>query len=323
LLYLGENQMLQATPPEAGQAAYTYHPVVGITGGLWSGGIGFGLPGDQRVDEAHSLVYTSAPLEEALSIIGWPRAVLHVASSATVMGFAVSLSDVAPDGSSHLVAKGMLNGTRRRSLTDPEPLTPGEIYELEIQIDCTAWQFAKGHAIRLSIASADWPNVWPTPEVGVNQVYRGEARPSRLVLPVVPAEGSATPPAFLPTRMNVQRFAEAVYPPTWEVIFDLLSGRARMQIASMRDYRVNDTTLIRRENSVTCTVDPRHPEAASAHGRAVHQIVRPNSTLRGTSDLLVQATASEFHVTIDLNLYLNEAPHFSRRWTVSAPRVLL
>ena len=33
----------------------TYHPTVGLAAGLWSGGIQFGLPGDQRPDEALSL----------------------------------------------------------------------------------------------------------------------------------------------------------------------------------------------------------------------------------------------------------------------------
>jgi predicted acyl esterase len=322
-LYLCDHHRLEPDLGAAGQATYAYNPTVGITAGLWSGGLGFGLPADQRLDEAHSLVFTSAPLADDLTILGWAHAMLHVASTASVMGFAVSLSDVAPDGSSHLVAKGMLNGARRNSLIDPAPMAPGEIYELQIQIDCTAWKFARGHAIRLSIASADWPNVWPTPEPGENQVYWGGVRPSRLILPVVPAQGSADPPAFLPSRMNVQRMVEAIHPPTWEVTYELASGRVRATIVAVREHRLNETTLIQRENGVICMVDPANPAAASAKGRAVHTIIRPNMTLRGTSDILVQATASEFHVTIDLNLYLNGALHFNKQWSASLPRVLL
>src|SRR5207245_2913659 len=120
-------------------------------------------PGDQRPDEALSLVYTSPPIEEELLVLGRPRAVLHVSSTASVIGFAASLADVAPDGASHLVVKGMLNATRRRSLVDPEPLVPGEVYELELDLDATAWLFEPGHRVRLAVANADWPNVWPTP----------------------------------------------------------------------------------------------------------------------------------------------------------------
>ena len=117
-------------------------PPSACTAGLWSGGHPLRPARRPAADEALSLLYTSPPLEQDVHVVGRPRAELHVASTATVIGFAVSLSDVAPDGTSHLVAKGMLNATRRRSLTDPEPLAPGEIYGLAIEIDTTGWVFA-------------------------------------------------------------------------------------------------------------------------------------------------------------------------------------
>src|SRR5207247_385478 len=106
------------------------------------------------------------PIGEEIVIAGRPLAVVHVTSSATVMGFAVTLADVAPDGTSHLVAKGMLNATRRESLRKPKPIIPGELMELDLDLDTTAWRFPVGHRIQVAVASADWPNVWPTPELG-------------------------------------------------------------------------------------------------------------------------------------------------------------
>src|SRR5439155_11105701 len=197
-LYLAEGEALAEEPGADGVDAYEYNPAVGTTAGLWSGGIQFGLPGDQRPDETFSLVYTSAALEADLVVVGRPRMVLHVTSSATTMGFAVSVADVAPGGTSHLVSKGMLNGTRRESLSEPKPIVPGEVMELLVELDATGWRFPRGHRIRVAIAGADWPNVWPTPEKGTNEAYRGPRRQSRLVLPVVPPEGAAIPPAFEP-----------------------------------------------------------------------------------------------------------------------------
>ena len=169
-----------------GYEEYEYRPSVGIAGGLWSAGVPFGLPGDQRVDEIHAANYTSAPLDEPLEIIGMGKAVLHVSSTAPVMALVARLSDVAPDGTSAQVTIGVLNGTRRNSLTDPEPMEPGEVYELHVDLDATAWRFARGHRIRLSISSADFPNLWPTPYNGTNRVYRDSGRVSYLELPVVP-----------------------------------------------------------------------------------------------------------------------------------------
>jgi putative CocE/NonD family hydrolase len=322
-LYLGQDGALTASAGAEGQAEYAYHPTVGVAAGLWSGGFRFGLPGDQRPDEAYSLNYTTPPLDEDLHLLGWAHAILHVASTATVMGFCASLSDVAPDGTSHLVAKGMLNGTRRKSLVTPEPMELGEVYELDIQIDCAGWIFEKGHRLRLSVASADWPNVWPTPQPGRNTVYHGQGRPSRLVLPVVPPQGSAAAPEFEPSPANLQRFSDAVQPPVWQVIQDVLTGRVTSDVHSVMEYRVDDTTVIRRDNQVVSQVDPKDPAHASAKGRSAQYIIRPNHTVYCCSDLMIQATASHFHITIDLDVRVNDAPHFSKRWVESIPRQLL
>jgi putative CocE/NonD family hydrolase len=322
-LYLAEAGLLAERPGTDGSDAFEYLATVGTTGGLWSGGLRFGLPGDQRADEAFSLVHTSPPLADDVHVAGRPRVVLHVSSTATVVGFAASLCDVAPDGTSHLVAKGMLNATRRASLTDPEPLEPGEIYELEVEIDATAWLFPRGHRIRVAIASADWPNVWPTPEPATNTVHRGASRPSRLVLPTVPAEGSAPPPRFLPSPTHVARHSDRVEPPTWEVVHDALRGCARVRLLEAKDIRVDDRTLVRREYELTAGVDPSDPASATARGRHVSRIARPSGVTEGTSDVSIQSTATHFHVTIDLEIRVNGALHHLNRWTESFPRVLL
>lgn len=322
-LHPGSGGTLVEAPAEPGADPYEYVPTVGVTGGLWSGGLQFGLPGDQRPDEAFSLVYTSAPLEEDIHVVGRPHAVLHVSSTATVMGFAVSLSEVAPDGTSHLVAKGMLNATRRDSFAEPKPLTPGEIYELDIELDTTAWRFSAGHRIRLAVASADWPNVWPTPEPGTNTVHRGGEHRSRLVLPTVPAEGSATPPEFAPSPQTMARHSDRTEPPTWEVGHDVLGGRSRVRIAEAHDDRIDDTTAVRREYSVVADCDPADPASASAHGRHTSRITRPSFVAESSSDVTVQATATHFDVTIELEVLVNGKLHHSRRWVESVPRVLL
>ena len=322
-LYLGEGNALEDEAVADGEDSFEYVPTVGVTGGLWSGGLQFGLPGDQRPDEAFSLLYTTPPLEDDLYVVGRPRAVLNVSSTASVIGFAASLSDIAPDGTSHLVAKGMLNATRRRSLADPEPLAPGGVVELALDIDTTAWRFERGHRIRLAVASADWPNVWPTPEPATNRVHRGAARPSRLVLPTVPAQGSATPPSFLPSPVAMERHTDRSDPPVWEVVRDVLTGRVTVRLHEQREQRVSDTTVVGREYLMTASCDPADPASASAHGRHVSRIRRPNSLVEGRSDVLVQASATHFHVTIDLELSVNGAPHHSRRWVESVPRMLL
>jgi putative CocE/NonD family hydrolase len=323
VLYLGRDNLLADSAPVAGRDSFVYDPTVGTTGGLWSGGLPFGLPGDQRPDQALSPTYSTPPLAEDVFILGWPRAILHVASTASVIGFAASLCDVAPDGTAQLVAKGMLNATRRDSLEHPQPLAPGEVFQLAIPIDCTGWVFAAGHRIGLSIASADFPNVWPTPELATNHVYRGPMRPSRLILPVVPARGSAQPPNFDPSPKVLAPHRMDLPPPTWKVEREALTGRASVTIVHRANFRPNGTTVVEREFGSVSQVDPKHPAQASVHGWHVCRSLRPNNAIQARTDVIIQATASHFHISINLELRVNDAPHFNRRWVETVKRQLL
>src|SRR5262245_32872391 len=112
----------------------------------------FYLAGHQRADESYSLVYTTPPQREEVRLLGWPRVVLHASSSAKVATFVAKLADVAPDGRSALIVDGSLNATRRQSLTDPKPLTPGEVYELNVPMNPTGWVVPTGHRLGPAIS---------------------------------------------------------------------------------------------------------------------------------------------------------------------------
>ena len=146
-------------------------------------------------------------------ILGRPRVRLHASSTASVIGFAVSLADVAPDGPSRLVAKGMLNATRRDSLTEPEPLEPGEVYELPIDLDCTAGASSAGTGSGSASPAPTGRTCGRRREPAVNRVYRGAGRPSRIVLPVVPAAASATAPEFRPSPRRWNGMPSRIEPP--------------------------------------------------------------------------------------------------------------
>jgi hypothetical protein len=86
--------------------------------------------------------------------------------------------------------------------------------------------FSKGNRIRLSISSADFTSVWPTPERGVNRVFRGPQQPSHIALPVVPIEGSAKPPQFAPSAPKAD---DGLPLPRWEIVEEVLSGQTQLR----------------------------------------------------------------------------------------------
>ena len=307
-----------------GMAEFRYEPMAGSAGGLWSGGLSVGLPGDQRPDEAFSLVFTSPPLSEQVEMLGRPRAILHASSSAEVAAFVVKLSDVAPDGGSALVARGILNGTRRRSLADPSPMVPGESYELAIDMDATGWTFEPGHRVRLAVSGSDFPNVWPTPYPATNRVSLGGDSPSRLALPLAPAHlPDSSRPEFLPPP-SVQPIAEVISEgPAWEVRHDVMQGTTTVHIEQERTLRLPDGTEIAEHQRMRNTVSKDDPATASAEGetrvRRTHRGVITEANARG----IVTSSANTLELTIDLDVLADGRPHFQRRWSASFPRLLL
>ena len=158
-------------------------------------------PWDQRPIESRAdvLVYTSAPLKHAVTVIGPVEAILFVSSSAVDTDFTAKLVDVHPSGRAEILADGILRARYRHSLADPQPLEPGRVEEIWVSVGGTANVFLPGHRIRLDISSSNFPrfdantNTGGTiadegPDAGVpalNRVFHDTAHPSRLLLPTV------------------------------------------------------------------------------------------------------------------------------------------
>ena len=308
---------------EDGLETYNYRPTVGIRGGLWSGGVPFGLPGDQRLDEMHSANFTTDILDVPVEILGVPTMVLHVSSTAPTMAFVGRLSDVSPDGSSALVCSGVLNATRRNSLSDPEPLGDGEVYELEIELDCTAWRFEAGHRIRLSISSADFPNLWPTPHRGVNQIFRNKNHPSRLVLPLVPVKDGHDEVTFAPSGNDVQPYRLSPDEPVWQIVEDLLGDRIGLKTLTVGTMRVSDHMEVTNVRDLEIWASNEDPSDVSAIGKHLRKIVRTDGETTVDAVCNLRSTKEAFHLTIDLDINVNGIPHHQDRWVKSFPRILL
>jgi putative CocE/NonD family hydrolase len=139
-------------------------------------------PGDQRDDDARSLTWDSPPLDAPLEILGRPEVSAGLSADRENALLAVRLEDVAPDGSSLLVTRGVLNLTHRCGHASPEPLIPGEHFAVTVHLRAAAHAFAIGHRLRVAVSADYWPWVWPSPEPVVLTVFEGQE--GRLTLPV-------------------------------------------------------------------------------------------------------------------------------------------
>ena len=166
----------------------------GRAGGEW---MGTGCPGehptDQRLDDGGALVFESDVLEQEVAVLGQPRLTLDIAADAPVAHLVARLCDVLPDGRVARVSYQVLNLTHRDGHDAPTPLEPGQVYRVTIDLNLCGHRFLPGHRIRLAIASAYWPLIWPAPFAATLTVRTGE---SVLSLPVLKSQGS--PVAFPP-----------------------------------------------------------------------------------------------------------------------------
>src|SRR5690606_16101487 len=169
--YPQTRQQLGDTPYAQGSVeSLRYRAGSGMAAGGWWGE----QTGDMAADDAHSLVYDSAPLTEAVEIMGMPQVRLRVAADASFYQWTVRLEDVAPDGKVSLVSGAIINPSQRISRLEPLALVPREPTTLDTQIHFPTWRFKPGHRIRLAVANAQFPMIWPSPTPGSTRLFLGD-----------------------------------------------------------------------------------------------------------------------------------------------------
>jgi putative CocE/NonD family hydrolase len=146
------------------------------------------------------LVYTSAPLEEDLTVLGPVRAVLHLAASAPDCDVVIRIEDVRPDGVAiNMTGEfgyGAFRARYREGFEREVLLTPGEPVRLAFFVCHMGHVFKQGHRIRVALCATAANLLEPNHHTGapvasaverrkaVETVFHGPARPSHVVLPL-------------------------------------------------------------------------------------------------------------------------------------------
>jgi hypothetical protein len=156
-------------------------------------------PMNQNSVESRSdvVVFTSAPLTDPVEVTGRVKATVYIASSAVDTDLSVRMCDVYPDGKSYLIAEGIQRLRYRHSVERPECLTPGKIEKVTVDCWSTSIIFNRGHRIRATVTSSNYPRFDVNPGTGepwadsgakvkqTNRIYCDEAHASRMLLPMV------------------------------------------------------------------------------------------------------------------------------------------
>lgn len=147
------------------------------------------------------LVFQTEPLERSLTLCGPISAKLYAASTARDTDWFVRLVEVDKDGDPFPLVEGRLRARFRGSMSQPELLEPGKVYEFDVDMWQTGIKIRPGCRLRVEVASASFPffsrnlntgghNEKDTEFVKAEQtIYCDAQRPSHVLLPVIPTDG--------------------------------------------------------------------------------------------------------------------------------------
>jgi putative CocE/NonD family hydrolase len=151
------------------------------------------------------LVFQTPPLERDVEVTGRLVVKLWASSDGPDTDFTAKLVDVYPPNADYPagvdlnVGDSIVRARYRDSLKKAMPLEPGKPHEFTIEMYPTSLVFRRGHRIRLDISSSNFPRFDVNPNtfeplneqrrsrIAVNSIYHDPQRPSRIVLPIIPA----------------------------------------------------------------------------------------------------------------------------------------
>ena len=173
----------------------------GSDAGMWCS---YALPGDyppdQRGEDGRSWCADLPVQSTTQSMLGFPRVVLRVASDQPLAMLVVRLCDVAPDGSSLLVSRGLLNLTHREGHEAPRAMHPHQYETVMVTLNAAGHMLPAGHHWRVAISPSYWPHAWPSP---VPVTLTIDPAQSYLELPVrMPQPADATAGQFAPVELT-------------------------------------------------------------------------------------------------------------------------
>lgn len=150
------------------------------------------------------VVFQTGPLDRDIEVTGEIEVTLWASSSAVDTDFTAKLVDVYPPsaewpgGFDLNIGDGIVRARYRESLQKEKLMEPGTVYPFTIKLYPTSNVFKKGHRIRVDIASSNFPRFDVNPNTGeplaqhrrqipaTNTLWHDAARPSHILLPVVP-----------------------------------------------------------------------------------------------------------------------------------------
>jgi hypothetical protein len=280
-------------------------------------------PGDQRPEEAGSVIFDTNILKESLEILGAPVVLLDVSSDKPVAMIAICLSEVLPDGGVTRVSYGLLNLTHRNSSENPEFLQPGETYSIKVQLNEAGHSFGVGNRIRIAISSIYWPIAWPSPERATLTISKSN---NKIILPTRPTRTSDTtlvpfsePECARPLDKTIVRAPEY----KWDTNRDMITGIVTQHQwfdEGETIYNIHDGWTVSSTHDEYMSIHPDNPLSAKVDITWCEFYKRGAWQVSSTTHTVVTSTETHFHIEAKLEARQGEELVHSETWSQDFPR---
>ncbi|MEU5347519.1 CocE/NonD family hydrolase [Streptomyces sp. NPDC020766] len=283
------------------------------------------LPPDQRDEDARSACFDFEVPEE-IWVLGRPRVRLRLTTEATRGQVVARICDVAPDGSSTLVTRGVLNLSARHGRDQVVPWKPGSTEDVVLDLNAIGHAFPPGHRVRLAVSSAYWPWIWPQPgsEAGFTLTPSG----SVLELPLRAQESDPSvsfeePEVAEPMGVNFPATLDEPRPERL-VVRDVAKGEWRLEV----DPRYGGTRVypdgleFTEEALDTYTIVESDPLSASARSDWFVRLHRPDLPWDASVESHSETTCDEADFITSNEVICKDGDEvvFHRTWEKRIPR---
>lgn len=282
------------------------------------------LPADQRLENGKSVVFTSAPFEETVDLLGQPVFYAEVSSDQENALLAVRLCDKAPTGESTLISWGMLNLNHLKSHEQPEALVPGEKYKVAVKMDVLGQQIPKGHQLEVALSPTYWPQAWPSPKPVTLTVYPGENTYMELPVREAQPEDATCGDHFqiAETAQVIEREILREEKRTREVRHDLVNGIWKLEDFSDEGERKLLTNGVEHgsKNKNTFIIKENDPLSATVICEWELKVGRDDWQTKLETYSEMTSDENNFYLTNTLVAFENEKEVFRNTWKKEIPR---
>jgi putative CocE/NonD family hydrolase len=305
-LFLTGHGLEPAPAAGSGHRDYLGDAAVGLAAGIWDPfGTGHGWPEEQSGDDAKSLTFTSEPLPGPLLVAGRPEAELCLTRRSGQEAHLVArLAMVGPDGRSTLITTGW-HRLAPDDEPDPAPVT--------ITLGTAAFALPAGARLRLAVACADFPRIWPSAQNPVIRLCFGESNPSQLRIPVCDQDRRGEVAASIPAP-PAERDTGWVSDgePRYLVSHDKAAGEIAVTFGARTCLHAPSGADLQLDERFTARVRPGQPAGAAMTAQVGIGLRLPAGE---RVEVAVRSTSSRTATLVEGRVSLDGTSLLQHRWT--------